>query len=258
MTLVQSQMWWPGINRQHPLARGLGRYWPMWEGAGSQVGDLVNPNPEAFRGTLINEPTWVGSENVWALGYLAASTQYVDFGLFNDAETGPFTVTAQANVSAASDTNAGLYSNNTGANFKGPFLLQGNNAWPTIAWLSGDQIVSTTTSSGWHEYTMVRYAGTTGIEGFVDGTSVGTAAGRSGIVTGQNLYLGVRFRNDSYLTGQIGRFSFWNRALAPSEIAHLARDPHALTRLRSRPHVVPAAAAVGNPWYYYQQQTAAG
>jgi hypothetical protein len=49
---------------------------------------------------------------------------------------------------------------------------------------------------------------------------------------------------------------FYNRALTSSEIGIYVADPSAIPRLRSQVYPAAAAPAVGNPWYYYQQQVA--
>lgn len=71
--------WWPGINRQEPLARGLAAHWPIWEGAGGIIGDVANPAPAVDVATdyavtvltavaSVMAPTIVGRRELRALG----------------------------------------------------------------------------------------------------------------------------------------------------------------------------------------------
>ncbi len=53
------------------------------------------------------------------------------------------------------------------------------------------------------------------------------------------------------LVGQVALAVVWDRVLTLSELQHLYRDPHALTRLRSQPNVVPAAAAASPTSHLY-------
>lgn len=61
--------WCPGIRRSNRLARGLVAYWPMWEGAGGKVFDLVNGHMDALNG-----PIWAPS------GLLYVDQDYIDCG----------------------------------------------------------------------------------------------------------------------------------------------------------------------------------
>ncbi len=122
--------------------------------------------------------------------------------------------------------------------------------------------IAATAQTSWNEqyYSVVGTSDGSLIRVYVDGVVGSTTAAHQGLGTIPTVTLGYDGIEDEGrgLTGRIAIAGIWSRALVSSEIQHLFRDPHALTRLRSQPYAVPAAAAVGNPWYYYQQQTAAG
>lgn len=55
-------MWWPGINRQHLLARGGPvAAWLFWEGAGRVVGDVTGNGYDADFQSTMGTSGWIGS-----------------------------------------------------------------------------------------------------------------------------------------------------------------------------------------------------
>ena len=57
MTRPKPSMWWPGINRGHPLTMGLRAAWPFWRKAGGSVVDVVR----AYTLPFTSAPVWVGT-----------------------------------------------------------------------------------------------------------------------------------------------------------------------------------------------------
>ena len=163
----------------------------------------------------------------------------VDCGSFSAVDASAFTVLVGGTPSVSGF--GAWISNNTGSNQAGPFLLQrtGKNS---IAAYSGNQSTPAVSVPFGvpHDIALIRYAGTAGIELFVDGASLASVSGNSGIQTGQKLYLGYRDGLAQYWAGVLRYAYVYNRVLPPQWRQALAADPLAPFRLH-RP-------VVGSAW----------
>lgn len=189
-------------------------------------------------GTLVGMDAatdWVVGEKGYELSLDGINDQ-IDIGVFDKVDTGPFTVSVWMDITAAgAPDNAAVISNNTGENFKGPFLIQVSDSPTAFQALSGDQQINFTTGTGLRHFVFVRYPGAVGIEMFVDAVSKGTASGNSGILTGQNLFIGFRDRGDQWLEGTFNDAAINNREFSTSEIKQLFNiSPGGIFTLRRR------------------------
>lgn len=92
----------------------------------------------------------------------------------------------------------------------------------------------------WHNLIITTIPGAGNYKLYQNARLTTTALGPVNIAFPSNAKFGEG-RKERFLWGEIAAAALWSRALAPSEIQHLYRDPHALTRPRSR--IFPSAAA---------------
>lgn len=215
-----------------------------------------------------NDVTWSGTGTHWVadaernriVANFNGSDDYVDRGLFDLVDTGPFTVTVWVSIRGG-DSNAGIISNNTGANYQGPFLMQRTGVG--VSMFSGpENVVVTTSGTAWQHLALVRYPGAIGIEAFLNGESKDTDAGDTRAITGQKLLFGLRERTSQYLDGQIDDGRIYSRALSAAEIQHIvqSRDYSDIAMRPSRPLKAAAAAGLSIPiaMRHYLQMQGAG
>jgi hypothetical protein len=217
------------------LWRGLvGAWLPLLGPTGNW---LVDGSGRRTHGACLGTGSLWQSSAYGPLLLMNGTDNAVDCGLFSAVDTGPFTVLI-GGASSVSGLGAWI-SNNTGNNQTGPFLLQrlGKNS---IVAYSGNQSTSVVSIPFGvpHDIVLIRYAGSAGIELFVDNASTAAASGNSGIQTGQKLYLGYRDGLTQYWSGVLRYAYVYNRVLPPQLRQALAADPLAPFRLR-RPVVGP-------------------
>jgi len=157
----------------------------------------------------------------------------VDCGWFSAAGAGPFTVLVGGTANSGGDNNGAWISNNPGSNFRGPFLVQ-NETGDQIRAYSGSQSLPAVSVAANvpHDIALIRYPSAVGIELVVDGKSLASASGNSGVQTGQKLYLGYRDGLAQHWSGVLRYAYIYNRVLPPRLRQNLAADPLALFRLR--------------------------
>lgn len=263
MPLAQSQMWWPGINRQDSLARRLKAHYPIWEGAGSTIMDLANPDPKALLGTL-DGATWVGSSDGWALSHDGND----DCTLLDEPDEGTFRFPsrfsvvvdlapvagsiAQFDVAVSCVVQAGrgwrLWTRDA-ANFKWYWEVYDGAAKNTV---------STGVITSARQQIICVHDGTT-LRLYIDGRANGTptAAGTVSYTRAadKTRTLIAAMPSDEAAT-VFQRFfpavynyvAIYDGILTPFQIQQLYLDRHALTRLESRAAVrAPSAPAAGHP-----------
>lgn len=236
MRLAKPTQHWPEYNRQDFLARGLVGFWPMWEGAGSIVQDLVNGND----GTL-DGPTWGGSAVGTALSY-AVNGQHVL------VPTTPTLEPEQITVMCLAQTNNPSGALNGGIAAGTPF---GTLDWridfnssavrmsvDTVDSPTGVQVTVPLTDTKFHHYGFTYDLAR--IKSYKDGVQVQDSAQTGAIVYNS---LPIRFgrQTNFSLDGRISYVAMWDRALTESEFAAIGTDWFRLIR----PGVMPSVAAIG-------------
>ncbi len=196
--------------------------------------ELKDTSPMGRHGTMVaGNPAWVPGPDGQVLRYTAAATHYINVGIWTEVDTGPFTLNVWVRQSAAVAGNAGIVSNNTLVNQTGPFLLQ-RFAANQLSFRSGDQTTGgfdVPATPEWFMVTCIRRRALVGVEAYVNGVSMGTAAGRTGIMIGQELDFGRRSRGPIYWDGDIGPVTIWRRELFVREILNLHANPHLIHQL---------------------------
>ena len=248
-------MWWPGIRRGHPLARGLVSLWPLWEGGGSQSMDVVGGRHM----THYNTPTWRGGDILFDDG----QTEYL-------AHANPVVLAPPVTMACwyrADNVDAGqlhaLMSIGSNVDSTELFLFVRNSSGTKYAAAQSadsfgegarDQLTFAWTAGVWTHY-VARWATTSSREVGVDGTMTGspettllapgtlteTAIG-SRLTTAGRLY---------YPSGDIAEAAIWNRALSDAEVQELYEDPWGLITPRRRTYsYVTGAPASGPGWWW--------
>ena len=235
---AKPQRWWPGIQAQHPLARGLVGGWPFWEGGG---GKLYDVSGQGNHGTLTNmDPVtdWVGTPQGWGLDY-TGSSRYVNVG--SDYNAGSqFAIVAMAKLNAAGgwDVIAAkeVWSGNDG------WFLYNDNAgpWQLVFRRGNGSALRTSANSitaGEWFHVAVSVSGND-VRIYVDGRLENATASFGTIADSTvDTYIGSRHQNDGTgatdtWQGHIGQVLVYNRALAAAEIAELYADPWVFMRPR--------------------------
>jgi hypothetical protein len=235
-------MWWPGINRQHPLARGLTHAWPMWEGSGLYTEDIVGKTAASFVNMTAKE-AW-GASTFGSCIRIETSGDYINAGdpavLLNSALG---TISMWATVNWDYDDGVNHYFWDTSTN---RFLLfkQTDNTLALYTNSSSRGTGTYTFSAGelvnltvhWPENKL-----------WVNGRmTIDFTDGNLGSPTG-TFFWGARNTAASILNGRIHQVLLYNRALPELEIVALAGDPWAMFRLPSIARFGSLAAPSGQP-----------
>ena len=237
-----------GLPANPRLWKELISYWDPTLGYGPN-GGLTLPDWGRRRnspGTLTNmDPAtdWVMSPYGWALDF-DGEDDYVDTG--QEIYAPSMTIAALARLDGDhGDSYPGLVSTaissltNDGYNI---FEQAGNLKFD---WGTGVALIRLETPMSLDAYhsiaaTISPTASGLYLDGILTDSDVGGVVGPSGDST----WIGrINWATVHCWKGAVVYIAIWNRALLPSEIEHLARDPHALTRLAA----VPYAPALGAP-----------
>lgn len=244
---AKPQMWWPGINRKHSLARGLVACWPFWEGAGGQVKDVVNDNS----GVLTNmDPAsdWIGSPFGYALDFdgdndeiQIASTPSIEIG------DGDFTASAWVYITTLI-TWTTIFSKDPGGNVReyALFIDVAGDAWAAGGGDTGASISMSpkVTAGTWHLLTLVGSPSL--LEVYLDGSLAGFHTTRGTNTTTAILRLGNDVTDTFELLGYFGQMLLYNRTLDVDENRKLYTDPFAMLRIPPLARrYVPTAPAAG-------------
>ncbi|KKK47124.1 hypothetical protein LCGC14_3158370, partial [marine sediment metagenome] len=240
--LAKPQMWLPGINRQHPHARGLDGCWPMQQGAGSTALDVSGHQHHAIL-TNMHPPTdWVGSSLGWALDCDANDDH------LNAGDVGNYTSEDFSAVALVKTNNAGatqMIASTGVTSVSGWFwqLTGGVITFTTNQGAAAQVTISAAgylTSNRWMHLAVTRRGATCRL--FVDGveTAYAFAAAHTDPASGVDLRIGIHGDGTSNpWDGQLSSFAVYHRDLAPSLIARMAADPFAMLRLRRPPWCLP-------------------
>ncbi len=237
-----------GINPGDPQRPGIVGYWPIDEGAGSQVRD-----ESGFGNTgTLNGATWAVGERGPVLSFVAASANRITTPLFID---GPITIVLQIKISSFVTSQFIIGQKETFSS--GIWNIRCNDgAAKTLRWQrdygSGDMSRTTPAleENRWYDLALtwdgIR-GGAGGLAGFfVDGvgsiTSGGGGADRTNI--GGTVKIGGLVTMSS-LAMQIGKVAIYSTTPTPSEIQDLHDFPNRLITPPSPVLSVVGEAAVG-------------
>lgn len=235
------------IDWSDPINRGLVGYWLMNEGAGDRIYDLSGNG----RTGTITAGTWAAGPDGPCLAFTQASSSNISLGDLKGLE------------GEAAITLAGWFRSNENAN-----ASVADNIWKksgsgtdtlAVSWDQSDYIPFSLTNAAearvtvnsnpiknwltWHFITCV-YDGAY-LYVYVDGKLACTPAAQTGLVytSAHTFYIGDNSANT--WNGLVGLQYFYNRALSPSEIARLYREPFAGFQ-RERPELCVSAGG-GEP-----------
>lgn len=234
---LQQAMWAPGINRSQRIAEGLAGYWPFWEGTARTVMDVQNGNT----GLLVNmDPStdWVVAPTGSAMAFAQAGSQSV-------------------NVSALTLTQltltAWIYPTSAENNWVLPIGDQNDSFWgrnfSTDQFrirLDGTSVTASATlaiaTNTW-EHWATTYDGVDA-RFYVNGVELGAPVANPGRTFIASTIGGQGWTAAYESTHRISLVSIHNRALRPSDIAHLyGEGEHAITqRPKHRPAPVLSTA----------------
>ncbi len=233
----------------------------LWVPRLGNTGLTLLPDMSGFRrnGTIqnIDETDWVTDELGPALEFVRGSPtetgEQVDCGLIPEFDSGPqCTYVCHAFRVGSQRLSIGTQASGT----QSWSLLWGsdNNFYTTYA--DGSSKFSTSTSShtqvGWHTLALVFDGAATGdanrMRTFIDAVLVpvsytGSVSAQMPTNANQGQFIFGIDNSGKGSTGRYGVVSIWNRPLLVSELQHLANDPLALVRQKSRIMSFAAAAA---------------
>ena len=213
----------PGLtlDRAHPLSRGLAAWWPMNEGAGERINDVVGRNS----GLVSGGPKWTGGPHGRAL-------------LF-DGTDDFVTIANTPEVTIAADMAVSFWTNvvATGGyrvfvamrqNPPGPSRYEVYLNGTSLRWYNGGECVSGyTVTTGQTIHVCVSRVGTN-LLWYINGAYLATVATGLSAIT-DTLYIG-KDTSGQYISAYMWNVRLYNRALAASEVATLYADPMAGAR----------------------------
>ena len=248
--MAKPRMWWPGIRRGHPLARGLVSLWPLWEGGGSQSMDIVGGRHM----THYNTPTWRGSEIGTSLLFDDASTEYLEDASTCGLSGLPLSMAAWVRPDAF--VNGAVISfGDTNANGWMELRLR-DPADNDVILFDRFSLAKTTSSYSldiWqHVCATIDAAGNGAV--YLGGGNKGTNTGFAWNAGIDNTNIGRTSFNSTpigYFSGGISVPGIWNRGLSDAEVQELYEDPWGLITPRRRTcSYVTGAPASGPGWWW--------
>lgn len=257
------------LNKSHPLARGLVGSWLMNEGAGLTANDSSGNN---YTGDFVSAVSWIPGPTGNVLDF-AGNEDYINCGATAALNvTGPFTFSVKVHFENSAINTTFVLGKYTATGDKRQYCLRNASKELTLylGTSDGTGTSKTTTVGDPIAWTNVWYTITCKWEGigtasriFVNGveTSYSEAAVKNDAIldyAGNDFLIGLIEAYPSLyeLNGEIDYLHFWDRALTDEEIAYQYAFPFAMFDSVEYPAWMyeEAAAATGNPWYYYAQQ----
>ena len=266
--IAKPQPWYPGINRQHPLAPFCQGAWIMNDGAGSVARDILNRAPGTFLAG--SQPSWEGGEFGYRLRYStneSISTPATDWRLNDRNEC---TVIGRA---AFITDNSGVFEFTVGGSLNSGITLHA--AATGIIWRvlaggrgagSGDVLYGDSPSYPFPRATTIAtYSSSAGQFLYADGqlqaSNVSFTGDFDGTITGQ-AWLGALGANVNPLTGDLDFVILYNKAFSRQEVQEAFADPFAPFRPNmTRRVAILAPQAVGGvtmPKFYHHYQRNTG
>lgn len=243
--LAKSQMWWPGIDLQHPLTAGLAGCWAVSEGAGSSLNDVSGNGHTATLENMDPATDWVGSPEGSVLDFDGSDDELKIPTLTAADFTGGMTWVLRTKLS----------SNNTGAGT----LLEGHafDSWVVRVNAFGGALVMYDGSAyslvqlgstlyyddAWHTFMVTVTRGGTG-KLHVDGIEVDSAASINAWTLSTDPVVVFSRDTADWVEGQLSFLACWKRQLSDLEARQLHYDPYVFVRMPVRPwRYVPEVAA---------------
>jgi hypothetical protein len=262
--IVKPRLWCPGIRGGHPLCRGLVLALPMWEAAGTRVGDLSGGGRH---GTLYGSSAWQHGGGGPHVACVNGGANYVALpnGTYDLPGRGAATVWARVRP-AAGQTNtdgAAFFLDRGVADTTRIFLnIKADRTWSGAARSSAEASQQATDNTPltnaatadlavvcrlaenrielWRDGARTRNQSVAFSQSvFADTTTVGSRVGRLWYVGSYNF------------AGSIIAACLWNRALSGAEIALLSADPWEMFRPRRRMYVLPPSPPASRGYRLY-------
>ena len=201
-----------------PTKNSLVGYWSFNDNYGTKAGDASG---NGNTGTLTNSPTWTGGKFGKALSFNGSSSYVVGSGsaLSNVGTAGNVTISAWIKPNTVSGQQTVFSKGASGSCFNYGMtiysggVLRGRNS--TNDYALGGTIVA----NQWQHLSIV--FSPAGMQGFINGVSIGTVANTTTTCADNNWVIGTRAYNaatSEFFSGLIDDVRVYNRALAVSEI----------------------------------------
>lgn len=227
------QRWWPGINRQHPLAQGLNGCWPLWDRSGPVARNVAGTHDIALTGAA-----WARKGSFDALYFDGVD----DIAVANKAvlPTTDFTI-----VFWEHHLDLEGYMVCDGADINNLFLRRATFGGPDLTWYVGDVnggAILGIDNTTWHCFGITHKGGNADL--WLDGRIIDTLAGSNFAGLTTDLSFGNRTDLARDYKGWLAMPLVYTRCLPAAAMRQIASDPFAMIRPLSiaRLHV---AAAVG-------------
>lgn len=254
--LAKPQMWWPGINRRHPLAQGIELLYPFW-GRGGTLCDVSGHRRNGILVGMAPATDWVGSPYGSALDFDGSNDCVeADHSDQLNIGTGDFTVASWIYHAATSIHDVWV---SKGVHNVGWMICSGEPVSSLVLYVTGTEYLrvndaGTAISGRWSYHCVLRRADQ--CEWWIDGVKQSFAID---LISGQtrDLSSSWKFRvgaadNNAgsaswFWKGKVAQIIFWpRRAIGIGDIHALYHNPFQLIRPPSiaRLHVA-AAPPVG-------------
>jgi len=212
------------LNKSHPLARGLVGCWLFNEGSGGQVFDLSGNRND---GSLVST-TWVPGKFGSAINF-PGSTDYINIADNPTLDTNKMTICALFNKASIGNSLGGIVSKRvSGSDDAFQLYVDSSNKLQFAIWIGDVNKYTTsisTVSAGQDYFACGVYDGSN-VSIYLDGKYENqTAASGTVDITVDPVRIGWTYSDTYSFSGIIDYVMIFNRALTPSEIALLYREP---------------------------------
>ncbi len=249
--IAKPQMWWPGIDRQHPMVKGAVAVWPFWEGAGGSLRDVM----KGHDGTLSNmdAANWSGTETGGGLNFDGSSNNtitvpyHAELNLFNG-------VTIAARFRATLGVSMVLISQPFNTFHGNPFYewtLYVSSGGEINFRMGSDTATSSAMIAGGVWETVVLTADGVNRKWYFNGRLTETAATTTlpGNTNSQGVRIGTNPSDNEDFNGDIDIIKLFPFAVRAEWVAQWHADPYAALRIPSitRRHVAAAPGGLSIP-----------
>ncbi len=239
--IAKPQMWWPGLNRQHPLAPDVA-CWPLWESPGSQASELIG----SYVAVLQADAHWSGSR-------LGCAIELDGTGDYLDVADNPYMITGVQKTGISFGAVIIVPAVATGVGTVG--VMGGAGAWTHTAYTAGGinlnhgalytvpefviydgayKVAQGSTAEALQAGEMVALVGSLTSNGdmtiYLRGIAVGTNTATMGGLSIEPDVFGLGRMKTGYFTGQIVLGCIWRRGLLVPEVRVWSAAPFASLR----------------------------